>query len=249
MEEWVRIRAKVYKAQGIKRYGSGCMPKAGTYDYPFYDLDHVIEKLRRFYEVTRTDETERSVVAEALGMAERGGGFANLISSMEKYGFIRTGGGNVTVTDLGKIVLYGDSTEIEQAKTTAVTNIDLFREVNQQYGTNVTVEQMKAFLRQKALVDIAEAQKIAPKVVAIYKKVSNYITTAEKPSVVPTPSVEGIGRGEIMPPEVTKIQPLKIQYGNVYIQIPPNDPKAIKLAIDALEFMSERIRKESKEEE
>ena len=228
------------------------MPKAGKYDYPFYDLDHVIEKLRRFYEVTRTDETERNVVAEALGMAERGGGFANLISSMEKYGFIQTGGGNVTVTDLGKLVLYGDSTEIEQAKTTAVTNIDLFREVHQTYGANVTIEQMKAFLRQKALVDIAQAQKKAPKVVAIYKKVSNYITSAEKLSATPvpsqTPSVEGIGRGDIMPPEVTKIQPLKIQYGNVYIQIPPNDLKAINLAKDALEFMAEKIREEEKKE-
>ena len=224
------------------------MPKAGKYYYPFYDLDYVIEKLRRFYEVVRSDEVERTVVAEALGMAERGGGFANLISSMKRYGFIQTGGGNVTVTDLGKLVLYGDSTEIEQAITKAVTSIDLFREVYQQYGAIVTVEQMKAFLRQKALVDIVEAQKIAPKVVAIYKKVSNYISSAEKPSAVPvpTPSVEGIGRGEIMPPKETKIQPLKIQYGNVYIQIPPNDLKAINLAKDALEFMAGKIREEEK---
>ena len=226
------------------------MPKAGKYYYPFYDLDYVVEKLRRFYEVVRIDEAERSVVAGALGMAERGGGFVNLMSSMRGYGFIQTGGGNVTVTDLGKLVLYGDSTEIERAKIKAVTNIDLFREVHQQYGVMVTVEQMKAFLRQKAVVDIVEAQKIAPKTLAIYKKVSNYISSAEKPSAVPvpatTPSVEGIGRGDIMPPEVTKIQPLKIQYGNVYIQIPPNDLKAINLAKDALEFMAGKIREEEK---
>jgi len=222
------------------------MPKAGNYEYPFYDLDHVIEKLRKIYEVTRVDQVERSVVAEALGMSERGGGFANLISSMEKYGFIQTGGGNVAITDLGKIVLFGDPAEIEQAKTTSTTSIDLFREIFQQYGSDVSVEQIKAFLRQKALVDIAQAQKIAPKVVAIYKKVAKYIISAEKPSVIPTLSLEGIGRREIMPTEVSKVQPLKIQYGDVYIQIPPNDLEAINLAKDALEFMAQKIRKEEK---
>lgn len=225
------------------------MPKAGKYEYPFYDLERVVEKLKRLYEVTRTDEVERSVVAESLGMAERGGGFANLISSMEKYSLIETGKGNVVLTDLGKIVLFGEPTEVEQAKTKAVTGVNLFREIHQQYGTNVTVEQMKAFLRQKALVDIVKAQKVASKVVTIYKKVSNYITSAEKPSVVPTPHmIEGIGRRDIIQMEPSKTPYLKIQYGDVYIQIPPNDLEAINLAKDALEFMAEKIRKTDKKE-
>jgi len=224
------------------------MPKAGKYDYPTYDIDYVINKLRKLYEVTKTDEVDRSVVSESLGMAERGGGFANLISSMEKYGFIQTGGGKVTVTDLGKLALYGTAAETEQARNTAVTQIDLFRELKQVYGVNITIEQMKAFLRQKALVDITEAQKIAPKVAAIYKKVSNYITSAEKSSATPTLSTEGIGRREIMQSDVDKVQSLKIQYGDVYIQIPPNDLKAIDLAREALEFMAERIRNQTKKE-
>ncbi len=228
------------------------MPRVGKYHYPFYGLDYVTDKLRRFYEVVKADEVERSVVAGALGMAERGGGFANLISSMQKYGFIQTGGGNVTITNLGKLVLYGDSTEKEQAKTEAVTNIELFREINQQYGANVSVEQIKAFLRQKAQVDIIGAQKMAPKVVTIYKKLSNYISSAENPSASPvpaiTPLVEGIGRREITPMEFAKIQPLKIQYGNVYIQIPPNDLNAINLAKDALEFMATKIQEQEKRE-
>lgn len=47
-------------------------------------------------------------------------------------------------------------------------------------------------------------------------------------------------------PEVTKIQLLKIQYGNVYIQIPPSDLKAINLAKDVLEFMAGKIREKEK---
>ena len=224
------------------------MPKAGRYDYPFFDIDSAIGKLREFYEVVRSDQTIRSVVAEALGMAEKGGGFAYLISSMEKYGLIQTGGGNVTITDLGKTTMYGEPAEVEQAKSKAVTTVDLFRELCEQYGENPQLEQIRAFLRQKANVDVTKAQKIAPKVANIYKKVSNYIISAKKP-VEPIVKVPGVGRGKIItPPEVVKVEPLKIQYGDIYIQIPPNDLKAIALAKDALEFMEQRIRKQTKEE-
>jgi len=229
------------------------MPKAGRYDYPFFDIDSVIDKLRQLYEVVRTDQTTRSVVAESLGMKEKGGGFAYLISSMEKYGFIQTGGGNVTITDLGKTVMYGEPVEIEQAKSRAVTSIDLFRDLFEQYGKNPEIEQIRAFLRQKANVDVTKAQKIAPNVANIYKKVSNNIVSAKKPmepsfrpGALKVPSAGGGER--ITASEVSKAEPLKIQYGDIFIQIPPNDLKAIALAKDALDFMEQRIRKQAKEE-
>lgn len=228
------------------------MPKAGRYEFPFFDLDFAIEKLRQYYEVVKTDETSREVVAEALGMAVRGGGFAYLISSMEKYGLIQTGGGKVTITKLGKSILYGEPLEVEQAKREAVTNVKLFRELHEQYGKDAQLEQIRAFLRQKANVDIAKAQKIAPNIANIYKKVSNCIIPAKMPmGVLIKPSVKtpGVGRSEmIMEQEGEKAELLKIQYGDVYIQIPPNDLKAIGLAKDALEFMEQRIREQIKKE-
>ena len=222
------------------------MPKAGTFSYPINDVDAVIVKLKRLYEVVKTNEMERPVVAETLGMAERGGGFANLISDMEKYGFIQTGGGKVTITEMGKLALFGTPTEADHAKASAVTNIDLFRELCQLYGVTPTVEQIKAFLRQKAIVDVVEAQKLAPKIDTIYKKVSKYITSAESPSAAPTPLSEDSGRREMMIPDTGKTQPLKVQFGDVYIQVPADTDslEAIKLAIDTLEFMKQRIQKE-----
>jgi len=223
------------------------MPKAGTFSYPINDVDAVLSKLKRLYDVVKTNEMERAVVAETLGMVERGGGFANLISDIEKYGFIQTGGGKVTITEMGKLALFGTPMEADHAKASAVTNIDLFRELYQLYGATPTVEQIKAFLRQKAIVDVVEAQKLAPKIDTIYKKVSKYITSAESPSAAPTPLSEGGGgRREIMIPDTGKTQPLKVQFGDVYIQVPADADslEAIELAIDTLQFMKQRIKKE-----
>lgn len=228
------------------------MPKVGRYDYPFFDIDSCIEKLGRFHDVAKTDAATRTLVAETLGMAITGGGFASLMASMEKYGLIQTGGGNVTITKLGKLTLYGEPSEMEQAKKQAVANVDLFRDIFEQYGKDVQIEQIRAFLRQKANVDITIAQKMAPNVANIYKKVSNYIVLAKKleeastKHTISSPSIGGSDR--IMERKEGEAPPLKIQYGDVFIQIPPNDLKAIALAKDALEFMEKKLLEQTKKE-
>jgi len=231
------------------------MPKVGKYEYPFFDLDACIDKLKIFYEATKSDQTTRSVVANALNMSEKGGGFVYLISSMEKYGLIQTGGGNITMTDLGKIIIYGEPREIEQAKSKAVANVELFRDIAQKHGKNPQMEQIKLFLREKANVDIAKAQKLAPKIDTIYKKVSNYITSAEKlapPSkesmILGQPSIGG--RDTTIEPTSIKTELLKIQFGDVFIQVPSDTTalESIKLAKDALEFMEQRLLREQKKQ-
>lgn len=215
------------------------MPKAGKYDYPFFDLDACIEKLQEYYKVVQTDETSRELVAETLKMSMTGGGFVNLISSMEKYGLIETGKKNVTVTDLGKSILFGEASEKEQTKKKAVSRIDLFRELYEQFGKDVTQEQIRAFLRQKGNVDISKAEKMAENIDTIYKKVSNYVTLAKR--LVPTS--EGIeskgsrfGRRETdTQNEEGKIELLKIQYGSLYIEVPKEDAEtALKLVAQKL---------------
>jgi hypothetical protein len=230
------------------------MPRAGKYVYPFYDLDTCIDKLRTVHENIQSEQTTRSVVADALNMAEKGGGFAYLVASMENYELIQTGGGNIAITELGKILMYGEPQEVNQAKSKAVAKVELFREIASKYGKNPQEEQIKLFLRQKANVDIAKAQKIAPKVDKIYKKVANYLTTAEKltpptkESIIQTPS---LGRREMsVQPEFTKTELLKIQFGDVYIQVPSdvNSLESIKLAKDALTFMEQRLLKDQKQQ-
>ena len=228
------------------------MPKAGKYSYPFFDIDAVVDKLRQYYEVVKTYETNREVVAETLGMSKTGGGFAYLMSSMERYGLTKTGGGNVTITELGKTILFGEPSEVEQARRKAVSSIDLFRELYEQLGENVNEEQIRAFLRQKANVDIAKAQKIAPKVDTIYKKVSNYISPAKRlaPPSEPTSRVPSFGRREMMTQTEVGKEPLKVQKGGVYIEIlsDANTLENIEFAMDFLTFMENKLRKGQKEE-
>jgi hypothetical protein len=220
-------------------------PKAGKYDYPYFDLDLPLEKLQKLYEILREDEIERKVAADTLGMAGYGGGFSYLISAMDKYGLVKTGGNKIIITDLGKAALYGEEKERQQARNLAVLKVELFKELHEQYGRNVTEEQIRAFLRQKAFVDITEAQKMASSINKIYKKVSKYILSAEKPLQPQPPKGEGEGRRETMP--TFEPQPLKIQYRNVLIQIPPDDVEAIEFAEKALAFMKREIEEKNQQ--
>lgn len=223
------------------------MPKVGRYEYPVYDIDLVLEKLRKFHEVLREDESTRGVLAETLGMAERGGGFAHLVAAMEKYGLVETGGGKIIVTELGKTCLYGENSEREAARAKAVANVEIFREMHSLQGPDVKEEQIRAFLRQKAQLGPAEAQKAAPDIFKVYKRVANYMSREGKPEEAKETPAFGT-----MPPKAltsqTGPQALKIQYGDVYIQVPPDDDQAITLAIEALQFMRDRKKKEAKTE-
>lgn len=221
------------------------MPKAGKYDYPYFDLELPLEKLQRLYEILRQDEFERKVAADTLGMAGYGGGFSYLISAMEKYGLVKTGGGKIVITDLGKAALFGEEKERQQARQHAALKVALFSELHEQYGRDVTEEQIRAFLRQKAFVDITEAQKMASSIGKIYKKVSKYILSAETP-LQPRPLESGgESRRENMPQ--FEPQPLKIQYRNVLIQIPPDDVEAIEFAEKALAFMKKEIEEKTQQ--
>jgi hypothetical protein len=214
------------------------LPKAGKYEYPFFDIDSVLEKLKKVHEVNRQDEIERSLVAETLGMSITGGGFAYLIASMEKYGLIKTGSGKIIISDLGKLALYGNDQEKEQAKHQAVLNVELFSELLSQYGKNATEEQIKAFLRQKAFVDIVKAQKLAPSVDKIYKNVANYLRPADAEPQPSESAAESKGRRESM--NIPTSKNLEIKYKGVLIQLPP-DLEALEFAEKAIAFMKKEI--------
>jgi hypothetical protein len=223
------------------------MPKIGKYDFPTFDIDSVLEKLDAAHKTIGIQEMDRENIAISLNMAPRGGGFAYLISDMEKYGLVEMGHGKVKITNLGMEAIYGSLKEREEAKNKAVGRIGLLSELFSQFGSNITEEQIRAFLRQKAEIDVMKAQKMAEKVYKIYKRVAIYITPAKLPEQASLEPAD-MGRSEpVVAPTEIKSQFLKIQFGDVYIQIPPDDLKAISMAKDALEFMENRIKSEKKE--
>ncbi len=230
------------------------MPKAGKYDYPFFDLDSCIDKLQEYYNVVKTDETSRQFVAETLQMSMTGGGFVNLISSMANYGLVETGRKNVTITPLGKLILFGEPNEKEHSKKKAVSRIELFTELYQQFGKEITQEQIRAFLRQKANVDVDKAKKMAESIDTIYKKVSNYIIVANKVAPLSTEggfrSLSDFGRRENITESTIGKEPLKIQKGGLYIEIfdDANKLENIEYAKDWRVFMEQKIRAKQQQE-
>lgn len=126
-----------------------------------------------------------------------------------------------------------------------ILKITLFSELNKRYGKNITKEQTRAFLRQKAFVDIVKAQKIAPNVTKIYKKVSRHLLSAEELSQPPTSEVECEGRREDM--QILDTKALKIEYKNVLIRIPRDDIEAIEFVEKALAFMKKELLEEKRQ--
>jgi len=218
------------------------MPKAGSYEYPRFDVDFVLDKLRKFHEMLKEDEATRPVLADTLGMSSKGGAFAHLVASMEKYGLVETGGGKIILTDLGKTCLYGDESEREAAVAKAVANVELFREIGSIHGPDAKEDSIRAFLRQKAHLDPAEAQQTVPQVFKVYRKVGRYLSTIQENKQT-TKEVGERGPRMESPredPGHQKTETLKIQFGDLYIQLPPNDEQAISLAIQALQLMHDR---------
>jgi hypothetical protein len=215
------------------------LPKAGKYEYPFFDLDSTLDRLKRAHELLHTDEMTREIVGETLGMSSVGGGFAYLVSSMEKYGLVQTGGGKISITELGKLALYGDDLEKRNAKSQAVLNVELFNEIYLQYGRDVSEDQIKAFLRQKATVDIAKAQKLAQSVEKIYRGAAGYIMSQDElehpqPTVLQDTPSPASKRFE-GPKEEPKKDILRIQYNDLYMEVPKEDAEtALRLVAQKL---------------
>jgi len=149
-------------------------------------------------------------------------------------------------------LLYGEASEVQQAKKKAVSSIDLFRELHEQYGKDLQLEQIRAFLRQKANVDVPKAQKIAKKVDRIYKNVSNYIIPVKKlaPPSESVSRIPSIGRREMVTQTEIGNEPLKIQKGGLYIEISSdaNTLENIEHAKDLLDFWENKLRNKQKKE-
>lgn len=223
------------------------MPRAGKYSYPFYDIDYVAERLKRAYETIRDYQMRRGVVANALNMSEKGGGFLYFLAALEDYGLTENREGYIILTDLGKRLIADD----EEAKSDAVKKIQLFKEINEAYGANPKPEQIEAWLRQKAVPDPLKAKELSSNVYKIYMSVSKYIRHAAEASL-PGPSKEVHEPAAGVKQQVDYSQSpdvLKIEYGGVSIRIPRHDKESIRLAKAALEFIEKFETSEEKENE
>ncbi len=165
------------------------MPKAGTYDYPIRNLDDCIEHLRKARDTVKDRVMTRETFAQAIGQSVKGGGFGVLVGALADYGLVDTGGGQIKTTALGEKILYGEADERMKAKQTAVRNVLLFADIYDKFGENPSEEQLRIFLRDKAKVEISEANMLAAEIGKLLKTNLPYLKPApsggggEKPKV------------------------------------------------------------------
>ncbi len=219
------------------------MPKAGRYDYPSRPLDALIDRVKKIYEVLGP-VAKRQHVAETLGMSYRSGSFGSLIGSMEIFGLIETGGGDIRITELGKAVAFEtDDRLLQEAKAKAVGNVELFSDLFRQYGSDINEEKVKAFLRAKASVDVAELPRHADEIGKLLKRVSPYLSIAPNgaearsdlqsvaQTVPETPASRGAG-GDIARMTPVEDGLIEFRFGATYFRLPASDISTAKLLID-----------------
>lgn len=118
----------------------------------------------------------RDTFAQAIGQSVKGGGFNLLVGSIAMFGLAETGGGEIRYTELAKTILFGEEDQKAKAYEQAVRHITLFAEVYDKYGTAFTEDQLRLFLKDKAVVEISEANSLAQTVGKQLKNHLKYLT-------------------------------------------------------------------------
>src|SRR5207244_13428253 len=115
-------------------------------------------------------------------------------------------------------------------------------EIVARHGHDAKEDAIRASIRQKDQLDPAEAQQTVPQVFKVYRKVGRYLSTIQENKQTTKEIGERGPRIESPKEDLghQKAEILKIQFGDLYIQLPPNDEQAISLAIQALQLMRDR---------
>ena len=209
------------------------MPKAGRYEYPSRDLDSCMTFLQQAYEIAKNYVFKRSDFAHDLKMSPTSGGFGMLVSSMAMYGLIETGGGDIRYTDLTKSILHGEPNEREQAKEKAIRHIAIIGEIYDRFGANVTDEQLRHFLRERAVVEISEANSLAIEIGKLLKKLSPYLKQVEQ-----KPTESGGEKKDMVEGEKPQDESLT---GNVLGELRTKEYGVLKLTDDLSLSLAEQI--------
>ncbi len=135
------------------------MPKIGIYVMPDFDLSSIEN---RFYSAKSLipkgqKKFKRGTFSEYLGF-QKVVSSSHYISSLKLYGFIETGNEEITITDLGELILYGNDEEKRKAKEKAISNLRLVSDLRARYGDDSSDTQIRAFVKDVANVSLANLQ-------------------------------------------------------------------------------------------
>ena len=152
------------------------MPKIGMYVMPDFDLSAVEN---RFYSakplIPRGEKKfKRQIFSEYLGF-QKVVSSSHYISSLKLYGFIETGSEEITITERGELILYGNDEEKRRAEEQAINNLRLISDLKAKYGVEPSDIQIRAFLKDVANVSLANLQNAVEQVVKFLNNHKEYI--------------------------------------------------------------------------
>jgi hypothetical protein len=230
------------------------MGKIGRFRYPDYGVDGILsslEEIKRF--VGRKDivgEISRETVAKAWGTSTNSGFFLTKIASLSRWGLATsTKQGTIRLTDGAKKILFPiDEDERNRVISDLISNIEIWREIYEQFGETVTTEQLKRFLIEKGNAERSKAEKDAGKILKLYIEVVPYLksgTILERGGV----EMEMEGGRRIEVPSTAK-QIIEVKAGELIQRVPYTSEgiEAFKSMIKILERGLTREEKEKREE-
>ena len=157
--------------------------KIGKYDIPQFRLHAgLVEATSTLYENFKGEEAPNLLtVAQLLGhKTDKSGGFLTKLADLRSYGLITSRG--VKVTELGKILTYGESEEQKnEAYKEALLNIPLWKELYRQFGKTLPSSNFWAQLGKIAGLEAPDAKKVEEIVRKAYLGEIQYVKEEKKP--------------------------------------------------------------------
>lgn len=159
------------------------MPKIGMYVLPDFDLITAESRLNNAKDLMPKGvrKFKREVFSEYLGF-KKVVSSSHHIASLKSYGFIETGSEEITLTELGELVLYGNELERRNAERRAIQNIRLISDLQSKYGKEPTEAQIRAFLKENANVALQDLQNAIQQVSKFLNNHNRYLNSDEMKS-------------------------------------------------------------------
>ncbi len=157
--------------------------KIGSYEIPDYRLtDTLIEATKKIFDTYRSETApDSNVVATLLGHKSASGAFLSKIASLRSYGLVEKRG--IKVTELGKRIVYPTGEEDKNdAFSTAIFNIPLWKELYKTFGINLPKENFWANLNKITGLESPDSKKLEEPVRNAYIEDLKNLKTVQKPA-------------------------------------------------------------------
>ncbi len=213
------------------------MPKQAVIDFPVIGVEEASQIAERVVKEFKGSITT-SGLAQALGMAEKGGGFIQKTAALRTYGLL-AGRGTLHASGLAQRVAHPQGNEERGlAKREAFLSVDLFKRLAERLGGTVPSEdRLSIFVEEMTRAPRMEVARRIGRLHRIYTEGAKYLSAEGGEALTSAPAISpaGVGSGEVDRGFVD------LRTADIQIRVPLNKASLLLLraAIDNLELALE----------